>query len=265
MNMLLDEGAAFLVSLSWVAVLLIVLGIGVIASAIFVFVARIILVVKYKKYNKLELQAGLSAEQSARAFLDAHGLANVEIRQCKGLKRHLLGNHYDAQHKIIWLRKNIFGQKTITAIGVALQKVTIAIEDAKGSKEVKTRSWMQNAIIFAPIVFIPLILIGVVVDLIFSQDLGVGTIVTTAVSLVFMIFALIMTIFNLKIEVKANNRTIELLQNSNLMTPDEIDALRGVFRAYKIAYIAEFLQTLFEVLRLIVKLFGLLLKVSMKK
>lgn len=263
--MLLDEGAIFLASLSWIVILLIVLGVAVAGAGIFVYVARIVLVYKYKKYNKIQIQAGLNCEQSARAFLDAHGLQNVEIRQCKGLKRWLLGNHYDTKNKIIWLRKNIMGKSTITALGVALQKVTLAIEDAKGSKDVKIRGWMQSMIIFAPMIFVPFILVGVVVDWVFAQQLGVGTIATTAIALVFMIMALIFTLMTLKIEVRANNKTVELLQNSNLMSPDEIEALKGVYRAYKIAYIADFLQTLFETIRLFLKLLGLILKATAKK
>ena len=263
--MLLSEAGALLASLSWIVILLIVLGIAVAASGIFVYVARIILVVKYKKYNKIEIQAGLTCEQSARAFLDAHGLQNVEVRQCKGLYRWILGNHYDVKHKIIWLRKNIMGKTTVTALGVALQKVTLAIEDSKNSKDIKLRGWMQSMVVFAPAIFVPFVLVGVIIDLVAGSQLGLGTIATTALGLVFMIMALIFTILNLKIEVRANNKTVELLQNSNLMTPDEIEALKGVYKAYKIAYIADFLQALFETIRLLVKLFGLILKASIKK
>lgn len=265
MNMLLAEGAGVLMALSTALIVLIVAGVVVGLAGVFVTVSRIVLYFTYKKYNKVHLQAGLTCEQAARAFLDAHGLQNVRVEQIKGFGKWLIGNHYDPKAKVIYLRKDLMGKTTITALGVALQKVTIAIDDAKGDKAIQTRGWMQRTIILAPIVFIPLILIGVVLDMVFFKEAGVGTIATTAIAFLFVVVAFIFTILELKIEVRANNRTIELLQNSNLMTGDEIVALKKVFTAYKIAYIAQFLQTLFEMIRLFLKLMGMILKVTAKR
>ena len=82
----------------------------IVLGLIAALITQIVLIVKYKQFNKTPLSSGLTSQQTARALLDANGLENVQIKKLGLLRRLLLfGNHYSVMKKTIFLRKNYFG------------------------------------------------------------------------------------------------------------------------------------------------------------
>ena len=80
----------------------------IVLGLIAALITQIVLIVKYKQFNKTPLSSGLTSQQTARALLDANGLENVQIKKLGLLQRLLLfGNHYSVMKKTIFLRQNI--------------------------------------------------------------------------------------------------------------------------------------------------------------
>ena len=53
----------------------------IVVGLVVALIVQIVLIVKYKKFNKTSLENGLSSQQTARAILDANGLQNVQIKK----------------------------------------------------------------------------------------------------------------------------------------------------------------------------------------
>ena len=56
----------------------------IVVGLVVALIVQIVLIVKYKKYNKTPLANGLTSQQTARSLLDANGLQNVEIKKYSG-------------------------------------------------------------------------------------------------------------------------------------------------------------------------------------
>ena len=110
------------------------------------------------------------------------------------------GNSYSVRKKTIFLRGGIADKDSITAVGLALQKVGIAKMCADGSKMVRTRNTAQVLSIVGPILFVPVVLVGFLVDILLFSTLGTFSVVGIVVGLVLVVFGFISTLLNLPVE-----------------------------------------------------------------
>ena len=111
---------------------------------------------------------------------------------------------------------------------------------------------------FGPFAFIPLIAIGVIIDIIYFNFSGLPTIIAAAVGIAIYAISFVLSIKVLKTEVKAQKKALEILEGENLATSEELDMMKELYKLYNIQYvndiIMEFLQLVLRVLEIIAKL-----------
>ena len=69
----------------------------------------------YNKYKRVPNSAGATGAQAARAVLDANGLMSVPVEQTPGE----LSDHYDPRKRVLRLSPEVYGGRSISAIGIA--------------------------------------------------------------------------------------------------------------------------------------------------
>ena len=174
--------------------ILIVSGLIVVALVV-ALIVQIVLIVKYKRYNKTPLANGLTSQQTARSLLDSNGLQNVQIKKLGFFRRILLfGNHYSVMKKTIYLRKNILNSSSVTAVGIATQKVCLAVQHKNKDKSFIFRYVLQILTLFTPLLFYGSIVLGLIVDLV-TQFTGIPTIIGLFVGIGFYIVIRILRIY----------------------------------------------------------------------
>lgn len=248
----------------WVMAILIGAGVVVGAAAIFASVAKTILFFKFHHYNHQQTQSGWTAYAATRAFLDASGLQDVKVEKSGFFRTLIMGDYYSVKKKTIYLRKRIINQSSMTAVGVGLQKVGLAIMDKQGDKKLKTRAVLLPMAFISPTLFLPIVFVGFVIDLLVGFT-GVIAAIFTAVGIAFYLAALIYMLVNIPVEKKANNIALNILQQSQILTPDEIEKVDSLFKFYILSYIADFVVALLELVRDIFKLAYNIFKMSHKK
>ena len=204
------------------------------------------LIVKYYKYNRRENSAGLTGMEMARSILDANGLQKIKVKRTGSL---LFGNSYSHYFKKVRLRGLIRHETSLTSIGMGAQKAALAILDKEGDPDMKKRIRLVPIITFGPFMFIPLILVGVVLDyFVFNGTSGLCTMALGALGLLFYVYSIVLSVLALKTEKKAQARAYDILRSDYGITEGELDALKELFHLYNIQYVNDIILSSLELL-----------------
>jgi Zn-dependent membrane protease YugP len=83
---------------------------------------------RFARYSRVAASSGLTGAQAAYEMLRSAGLeSRVRIEQVQGF----LSDHYDPREKVLRLSPDVYGGRSIAAIGVACHEVGHAMQDAQ--------------------------------------------------------------------------------------------------------------------------------------
>ncbi len=232
-----------------------IVGCLILIVALISTIVSIWLAVKYVIYNRTQNKAGINGEQTARKILDNHDLKHIKVSVVGSL---MFGNSYSHFFKKIRLRRWTVKKNSISSMAMGAQKSCLAILDKEGDKDMKTRIVLTPFIYFGPLMFLPIVIIGVLLDILLFKFSGVATVISAVLGLSFYLASFVMSLMVLKTEVKAQRKALEILEKDNLATSEERSMMKDLFKLYNIQYvndlILEFLELILRVLMLIAKL-----------
>lgn len=234
-----------------ISIALLIVGSLIILLTIVSGVVSIVLAIKYVKFNRRKNSCGLTGEQIARKILDDNGLEKIRVK-CVGSI--MFGNSYSHYFKKVRLRRRTWKKDSVSSLAMAAQKSCLAILDKEKDKDMKTRIVLTPLTIFGPFMFIPLLIVGVILDIIFFNFSGWITILFAGLGLGFFLLSFVLSLVVLKTEVKAQKRAYEILRANNMVTEEELLMLKELFRLYNIEYvndvILEFLEIIYRILQI---------------
>ena len=203
------------------------------------------LTVKYSIFNHKENSVGMTGEEVARKVLDDHDLQHIKVKVTGSL---LFGNSYSHYFKKVRLRRLTRHKTSVTALGMGAQKACLAVLDKEGDPDMKKQIRLYPLVTFGPFAFIPLLIVGTLLDyFVFSQN-GVCTYVFGGLGLLFYIYAIVLSVLTLKTEKKAQERAYTVLQRSHLANEEELADLKELFRLYNIQYINDIIMASLELI-----------------
>lgn len=250
----IEEFNGVSVALQWA--MFIVAALIVLLAIVSVFVS-IWLFFRYVKFNRRKNSAGITGSEAARRILDDNGCENIKVSVVGSV---LFGNSYSHYFKKIRLRRLIDKKKSITSLSMGAQKSALAILDKEGDPDMKQRVALIPVTYFGPIAFIPIVLVGVLLDIFIFGFTGVATVIAAVLGLLYYIAAFILSLKVLKTEIKAQNRSIELLKSYGMATEEELEMMRELFKLYNIQYVNDmimaFLEVILRILSIIAKIQG---------
>ena len=208
-------------------------------------ITSIWLVVKYFRFNRRENSLGLTGIEVARKILDDNGLEHIKVKRTGSL---FFGNSYSHYFKKVRLRGFIRHETSLTSIGMGAQKAALAILDKEGDADMRKRIRLVPLVTFGPFAFIPLILIGGVLDYFVFNGSGICTLVLGTIGLLFYAYSVVLSVLTLKTEKKAQNRAYEILEQDYHITNEELSALKELFHLYNVQYINDIILSSLELL-----------------
>ena len=220
----------------------VVVGLLIIAS-IFAFGISIYLSISYVRYNKKQNSCGKTGEQIARKILDHHELGHIKVSKTGSI---MFGNSYSHYFKKVRLRRLTWQKRSVTSLAMAAQKSALAVLDKENDAEMRTRIRLTPLIYFGPIAFVPMVVIGVLLDVLLST--GFCGILFTLLGLGFYLLSFVMSILVLKTEKKAQKRAYEIMKEEGLATEEELESCKKLFRLYNIEYINDMVIALLELI-----------------
>ena len=224
---------------------LIIVGVLIAIVGIVSGITSIWLVVKYFRFNRRENSLGLTGIEVARKILDDNGLEHIKVKRTGSL---FFGNSYSHYFKKVRLRGFIRHETSLTSMGMGAQKAALAILDKEGDADMRKRIRLVPLVTFGPFAFIPLILIGGVLDYFVFNGSGICTLVLGTIGLLFYVYSVVLSVLTLKTEKKAQSRAYEILQRDYHITDDELSALKELFHLYNVQYINDIILSSLELL-----------------
>lgn len=196
----------------------------------------------YSKYSQMGNARGLTAWDVSRNILDNAGLQDVAMDRVQGD----LTDHYDSQNNILRLSDATYNSKSVAAIGVAAHEAGHAIQDQVNYFPMRLRSTLVPVANFGQGISLPLIIAGVFFG---------GNQSLINLGILFFSLTLVFQLVTLPVEFDASNRAIAILENQQILAPEELDQARKVLRAAALTYVAAAIASFLQVLRLVL-LFG---------
>jgi hypothetical protein len=223
--------------------------------AIFSICVSIWLAIKYVKFNRRMNSKGICGADAAREILDKNGLQNIRVSVVGSL---LFGNSYSHYFKKVRIRRLTNKKASITSLAIGAQKASLAILDKEGDPDMRRRVVLTPIIFFGPLAFIPLVVIGIAIDLIVFHVIGVCSLIFIGLGFLFYILSFVLSIMVLKTEVKGQRRACEIMKAEDMATDEEIEMMKELYRIYNIQYIndliMEFLQLIMRILQFTAKI-----------
>ncbi len=247
--------------------LVILIAIGGLGAAIFVvgIIAGIwdwILGIRYLRYNGYGVSNGLTGRQVAEKLLEKNGMTNVKVKACGFWRMLTWGNSYSRKKKTVFLRKKIIDTASLTATTLAAQKVALAIQDKEGDKNY-LRRWRYEAVTFVgPFCFVPIILVGVLVDWVVFSNIGVMSLVVSVLALIILGYSIYGESVLIKSEDKANAIGIELLTQNNLVNEAEIPVVQSIYKTYLTRHILKFILSILEFIKVVLQILWKILQIK---
>ena len=226
-----------------IAVAILIIVVGIVAC-----VGEIVLAVKYVKFNRKKNSLGKTGQQIAREILDKNGLEKIKVK-CVGSL--LFGNSYGHYFKSVRLRRRTWKKDSISSLAMAAQKSSLAVLDKEKDPAMKTRIVLTPIICFGPIAFIPLVIVGVILDILLmvslNLELPLFTIILSALGFAFYIASFVMSIVILKSEKRAQERSYDLMREMNVSESD-INDCKELFHLYNIQYVLDLIMEILELI-----------------
>lgn len=196
----------------------------------------------FKRYSKQISARGITGREAAMRVLQANGVTNVSIERVAGN----LTDHYDPKSNVIRLSASVYDSASTAAIGVACHEAGHAVQYAENYAPIKLRAAIIPVTNIGSKLALPLILLGVLFGSSYTLIyLGIGMF---ALSLVFQLVTL-------PVEFNASRRAIEAIENTEILTDNELKGARKTLTAAAMTYVAAVAVSAAQLLRLIL-LFG---------
>lgn len=191
----------------------------------------------FSKYDELETRFKITGNQAAREILQQNQLHDVSVEHIAG---HLT-DHYDSRNKVLRLSDATDRSTSVAAVAVAAHECGHAVQDAKGYWPLRVRNLLVPVTQFGSTLALPMIFIGLAMG--WAGLINVGII---AFSLV-LVFQLV----TLPVEFDASKRALAIIEQQQLLAPEELTAARKVLNAAAMTYVASTIGTALQLLRFV--------------
>lgn len=215
-------------------------------AMIFALIAQARVQSTFNKYSRISTARGISGAEAARRILDKNGLSHVKVERVKGH----LSDHYDPRTNVIRLSEATHDSTGIGALGVAAHEAGHAVQHATGYLPLKLRNAIVPVTQFGSRLSMPLFLIGLLLVGFSAMDVAIGEFLMFAGIALFSLSTLFQLI-TLPTEFNASARALSSLEESEILTGDEIAGARKVLSAAAMTYVAALATSLAYLLRFI--------------
>lgn len=213
----------------------------VVPAILFSLYAQFSIKRSYRKYSGLYARRGMTGAQVSEMILQQNGIYDVSVQRVSGN----LTDHYNPKSKVIALSEGVYNSTSVAAIGVAAHETGHAIQHEKRYLPGIIRSAIVPVTNIGSQLSIPIILLGAFL----SQP--------TLINIGLALFSLMVVfqLVTLPVEFDASSRALRIIRQQGILEGEELTGARKVLTAAALTYIAAFLVTAANLLRMVL-LFG---------
>ena len=191
----------------------------------------------FEKYSKVHTQRGIPSQELVRMMLARQGCVDITITPTQGT----LSDHYDPSSNTLRLSQGVFGSDSVAAVGIAAHEAGHALQKEQGYSLLSLRSLMVPAVNIGSNLAWPIFMLGIFFSWKPLMYFGIAAFAAVVV------FSLI----TLPVEFDASRRANVMLSESGYFTQEELNGVRSVLNAAALTYVASFISSLMQLLRLV--------------
>lgn len=196
----------------------------------------------YSTYKEVESKSGMTGGELAQKIMSSAGI-DVEIREIRGT----LTDNYDSFKKVLNISSGNINSTSVAALGVVAHECGHALQDAKGYKPLKIRQHVIKITNIVSGLLFPLLIIGLVLDLMYIGGVVGQVFIWMAVA--FYGMSVLASLATLPVELDASKRALKMLQGFEVMDSGELIKTKKVLSAAALTYVASLLVSLAYFLR----------------
>lgn len=223
----------------------IVCGIAVLIAVIISGMAQVKVNSAFNKYKDKASSLDMTGSELAERLAIENGL-NLTIRSCPGT----LTDHYDPRDKSINISAANYNSTSIASQAIVAHEFGHALQHEEEYFPFKVRQAVVKVSNFVSKLLIPMILIGLILELLLFVGGGVGNIIIYVYVGVYAI-AVIANLVTLPVEFNASSRAKKLLQQMGCSSHAEVAATDQLLNTAAMTYVASLLVSVAYLLRLL--------------
>lgn len=191
----------------------------------------------YRKYSKVLAGCGLTGAQAALEILRRNGIDDVIVQYIGGD----LTDNFDPRSRSVNLSESTYNSSSVAAISVAAHECGHVMQHQEGYLPLKIRTSILPMASFGSKAGVPIIVLGLFLS--FSPLVTVGIWVFS--------LAVLFQIITLPVEFDASRRALLTLENTGLLSYEEIGGGRKVLKAAAMTYVASAAAAAVQLMRFV--------------
>jgi Zn-dependent membrane protease YugP len=192
----------------------------------------------YSKYSKVPASGRLTGREVAEMLLNQNQLSEVKVEPVAGS----LSDHYDPRKRSVGLSPEVYGGRSVAALGVAAHEVGHAIQHGTGYAALTLRDGLVPVANLGSTMLFPLIIGGLLFQIRPLLDIGI----------ILFSFAVLFQLVTLPVELDASRRAKKMLRGSGLLAEAELEPAGKVLNAAALTYLAAASVAVLTLIRLLI-------------
>lgn len=223
--------------------------IAIAICAVFSIYASIKVNGTFLKYNKRYNRSGMTGYDTAVRLMRSNGVYDISVGRIRGS----LTDHYNPKSGIVNLSESTYGNNSVAAVAVSAHEIGHVMQKENGYLPYKLRAALVPVVIFGSRLAMPLVLIGILVDLFATAtaDSGMGFYIAM-IGVVLYGESFLFALVTFPVELDASRRARKMLVAEGILTKDELPGATKVLSAAALTYLASLLTSLVYFLRFLV-------------
>lgn len=192
----------------------------------------------FQKYSRIRNSRNLAGYETAKMILERAGIYDVRVEPIEGS----LTDHYHPAKKSVSLSEPIYGQASLSALGVAAHECGHAMQHKENYLPLNLRTAIVSAANIGSSLSMPIFIAGLIFSIPPLLKLGI---------LLFSL-ALLFQLVTLPVEFNASSRALKMIKSMGIVDAVELKAVKKVLRAAAMTYVAAAAASALQLIRLII-------------
>lgn len=200
----------------------------------------------YSALQEIPTRSRMTGYDTAKRLLRANGIRDISVGRIGGE----LTDHYHPTKKEVNLSETVYGSDSVAAVAVSAHEIGHVLQKKKGYLPYKLRNFLVPITNFGCRLAVPLVLIGMILDL----AVGATQTATTGyylalLGVAFYGLATVFALVTLPVELDASGRAKKMLVKEGILTEEELPYAEQMLSAAARTYLASIVTSLIYFLR----------------
>lgn len=180
---------------------------------------------KFKQYEQIRTNGGMTGREVAEQMLIDHDIRNVEIRMVQGT----LTDHYNPTNHTLNLSPAVYNGTSVAAAAIAAHECGHAVQHATAYSWLGLRTMLVPVVNFSSKFVSWILLAGLLLIKVFPGLLLIG--------ILLFAFSTLFSLITLPVEINASARALKWIQLKDITTPDTHRYAESALRSAAYTYI----------------------------